>query len=109
MNVLVEVIAEGADRPPRGAPIVVEVRDTGLADAPPITVGQGLGTVRKARGDALDMVQVEVTALPRHATIWAHVDVDRDGSVGRGDFISMQSYPVAPESEPRVRVSVRRV
>lgn len=109
MNVLVEVIADGPERPPRGAPISVEIRDTGLADAPSVLVGRAEGLVRKDEGDSLDTVEVQVTTLPRHATAWAHVDLDGDGRVGRGDFITMQSFPVPAEREPRVRVGVRRV
>jgi hypothetical protein len=39
-----------------------------------------------------------------------HVDVDGDGDVSRGDFITMESYPVLTHGHPeRVTVRVREV
>ena len=39
-----------------------------------------------------------------------HIDVDRDGEVSQGDFISMQSYPVITFGHPReVSILVRQV
>lgn len=43
-------------------------------------------------------------------TVRVHVDVDRDGNVSRGDFITMESYPVLTRGHPeRVTVRVREV
>jgi len=40
----------------------------------------------------------------------AHVDVDGDGRVSRGDYLSMQSYPVLTQGHPSsVSVEVRPV
>jgi uncharacterized lipoprotein YbaY len=40
----------------------------------------------------------------------AHIDVDGDGEVSQGDFISMQSYPVITFGHPReVSILVRQV
>ena len=39
-----------------------------------------------------------------------HIDIDGDGAVSKGDFISMQSYPVITFGHPReVSVLVRQV
>ena len=39
-----------------------------------------------------------------------HIDVDRDGRVSRGDYITMESYPVLTQGHPeRVIVRVREV
>jgi len=39
-----------------------------------------------------------------------HIDVDRDGRVSRGDYITMESYPVLTQGHPeRVTVRVREV
>jgi hypothetical protein len=39
-----------------------------------------------------------------------HIDIDRDGAVSQGDFISMQSYPVITFGHPReVSILVRQV
>ena len=37
----------------------------------------------------------------------AHVDVDRDGAVSRGDFVTTAAYPV--RSDETVRVAVKKV
>lgn len=43
-------------------------------------------------------------------SIRVHVDVDRDGRVSRGDYITMTNYPVLTFGHPRqVVVSVRKV
>jgi uncharacterized lipoprotein YbaY len=45
-----------------------------------------------------------------HYAIRVHIDIDGDGSVSKGDFISMQSYPVATFGHPRqLSVLVRQV
>jgi hypothetical protein len=39
-----------------------------------------------------------------------HIDIDGDGAVSKGDFISMQSYPVITFGHPReVSILVRQV
>ncbi len=108
MNVLVEIESEGAEHPPRGTPIHVEVRDVGLQDARATVVGSADTTVGST-GRLLAKLAVRVTTLPRHTTIWAHVDVDRDGHVSAGDYITVQSFPVPTGPAPRARISVRRV
>jgi hypothetical protein len=37
----------------------------------------------------------------------AHVDVDRDGAVSKGDFVTTAAYPV--RGDETVRVAVRKV
>jgi hypothetical protein len=109
MLVIVDVSVEGDERPAAGAPIHVEVRDTSLADAPAQTVGAADDVVRGESGRWLDTVELNVPRLPAHSTVWAHVDVDRDGRVSRGDFITTAAYPVSPGDEVRVAVTVRKV
>jgi len=109
MLAIVEVSTEGGERPPLGAPIRVEARDTALADAAATTVASATGAVRGQHGSWLDTVELDVPTLPDHCTIWAHVDVDRDGRVGRGDFITTVAYLVPSGAEARVPIRVRRV
>jgi hypothetical protein len=43
-------------------------------------------------------------------SIRAHIDINGDGSISKGDFISMQSYPVATFGHPcQISVLVRQV
>ena len=89
--------ATGNPLPP-GSPLRVEVRDTSLADAPAVLVRRVDVTVAAAGTVTSVLVPVEPADLPDGASVWAHVDVDRDGRVSRGDFLSMESYPVTAAS-----------
>ena len=43
-------------------------------------------------------------------SIRAHIDLDRDGRISRGDYINMQSYPVLTRGHPsEVSILVRQV
>jgi hypothetical protein len=108
MEVVVDVLYEAEDRPPAGAPIRVEVRDTTLQDVAATTLGRAAGQVRRTTGQRLDTVRVVIARVAPDTTIWAHVDVDRDGRVSKGDFVTMSSYPVRSGEAP-LRVTVRRV
>lgn len=108
VKVIVEVSVSGPERPPAGAPITVEVRDTSLADAPSETLSAARGVVRES--GPLAVVELEVADLPTHgATVWAHVDVDEDGRVSRGDYLTTASHPVAGGAEVTLPVTVRRI
>ena len=109
MLVIVEVSVDGAERPAAGSPMRVEVRDTSLADASSRTIGAVDALVRGQSGSWLDTVELTVSTLPDSATVWAHVDVDRDGRVSRGDFVTMAAYPVMLGREVRIAVKVRKV
>jgi hypothetical protein len=109
MLVIVEVSVDGHERPSAGSPIHVEVRDTSLADASSRTISAAADVVRGQSGSWLHTLELDVPRLPARATVWAHVDVDRDGRVSRGDFITMTSYPVTPGDEVKVAVKVRKV
>jgi uncharacterized lipoprotein YbaY len=105
--IVVELRAEGQERPPAGSPVRVELRDTSYADAPAVTLASG--TAQVTDGDPFARVELEVDRVPDGTTVWAHVDVDGDGRVSSGDFITMASWPVAQRVQARLPVGVRRV
>jgi hypothetical protein len=107
--VVVEVSAQGEERPAVGAPVRVEARDTSYADAIAEVVGSTDGEVRGQLGRWLTTVELAVETLPASCTIWVHVDVDGDGRVSAGDFITMASYPVPLQDEVHLAVEVRKV
>jgi hypothetical protein len=109
MRIVVEVRVESADRPPSGAPVHVEARDTTYADAPSETVAAADGRVRGDEGPTLDTVELELDSVPAVSTIWVHVDVDGDERVSVDDFVTMASYPVPAADGGRLSVTVRRV
>jgi hypothetical protein len=106
--VIVEVEgAPGEERPPVGAPVVVELRDTTYQDIKHPVLVAAHGQV--ARGDGplaiLDLDYVRGSA--QSVTAWAHVDADGDGRVSRGDYVTTAAYPVTDPTS--LRVTVRRV
>lgn len=109
MTVDVELFAEEAAAVTRGSPILVQVRDTALQDAPATILGETRGTVIGPRGALLAKLQIVVRELGNQPTIWAYVDIDGDGRVSRGDLVTVQSFPVPPDPHPRVQVILRRV
>jgi hypothetical protein len=107
--VLVEVFAEGSARPVAGTPVVVQVRDTSRQDARATILGEARGMVTAGEGTRLAAVEVEARETRGEATVWAHVDSDQDGRVSRGDYVTVQSYPVARGAARAVRVVVKKV
>ena len=108
IKVRIAVVAAPGQRPPVGAVIRVEARDSGLADAAAEVIAAAEGSVMPGSQPGLDVISLDLPRLPRHTTLRAHVDVDGDGRVGRGDYVTTQSYAVAPGAE-EIRVVVRKV
>ncbi len=110
-TVVVEISFEGEERPPEGAPVHVEVRDTTYIDTIAPLVAEMSGAVESDRGARLGAVQLDVPPdAPSELTVFAHVDVDGDGGVSVGDFITTQAYPlVQSEAAVPIRVCVRKV
>lgn len=109
MQLVVEVVAHGARRPPPGSPVRVQLRDTSLADAPARIVAERVGAVRDDPGAVLETVRIDCdAAVVDGLTLWAHVDVDRDGAVSPGDYLTTVSYPVSARTAHHALV-VRRV
>jgi hypothetical protein len=111
--VIVDVVVRGDARPPAGSPVRVEVRDTARADAEAPLVAEATSEV--ASGDSPVLATVEVSpaasalAPPSRPTVFVHVDVDRDGALSAGDFITTSSFPLsspAAEGEGRLEATV---
>jgi hypothetical protein len=106
--IVVEVVSEGVERPPAGAPVHVQVLDTTYADAPARVVAQTTAEVRGEGGHILQTVELEAgTEGSANYRVRAHVDVDRDGAVSLGDYVTTAAYQ-AREGQP-VRVVVKKV
>ena len=95
-----------------GARATVSVEDTTYADARAVRLGSwtndDVSYPRDADGVPFDIeVQPEPLANVR-CSVRALIDVDRDGSVGRGDYVNVESILIGPE-RGSVDVPVRRV
>lgn len=107
MIIAVDVNPAGGAPLPRGAPVRVELRDTSRADAAARTVASATARVG-ADGRASVAIQMELPEAWSGCTVWAHVDVDGDGVVSVGDFITMESFPISP-GQQRMQITVREV
>jgi uncharacterized lipoprotein YbaY len=104
------LLSEGTSRPPRGAQIIVQVRDTTLQDAPAQILGEVRGSVSEAKGSLLASLQVPVDLpRPQGKTLWVHIDVDGDGRVSRGDYVTVRSYPIPTGTDPHLEITLKQV
>ncbi|MEO5741845.1 MAG: hypothetical protein ABIS29_14755 [Vicinamibacterales bacterium] len=88
-------IVSGTGEPlPPGGRLRIELRDTSFADAPAVVVKKIDRTVKKTGRTTSVSVSMDVATVPDGSTAWAHIDVDDDGRVSTGDWISVESYPV---------------
>jgi uncharacterized lipoprotein YbaY len=107
------IIFDGDGEPPAGATVYVRLEDVSRADAPATVVAEQV--IREAHPGA----QAGGLAFTLHGSpldprrrygVRVHVDVDGDGAVGAGDYVSTTSYAVRADRVPvRLSVAVRRI
>jgi len=108
-----EVIFEGT-RSFTGATVYVRLEDVSRLDAPSMVIAeQVIRSVVHQAGSQQGLEFSLYGQIPDEQasyTVRVHVDVDGDGRVSHGDFLSMESYPVLTHGYPnRVKVRVREV
>jgi uncharacterized lipoprotein YbaY len=96
------------------AHVLIELEDISRADAPSQVVARLLLPPQELHGDDLIPFTLGVTASALNEqhiySIRVHVDVSGSGQVERGDYVTVQSYPVLTRGYgDNVRVAVRRV
>ena len=76
--------------------VLIEVRDTSIADAPSTVVAQqSLKNVLLAPGLAIPYsLEVPTEQSQRHLSLRVHVDLDGTGAVTPGDLLTVQAYPI---------------
>jgi hypothetical protein len=108
------VTFEKAARPFTGATMHVRLERITGADIASETVGayvkRGIA-FDPSTSDDLSFTIAGSRADPRASyVVRVHIDIDGDGEVSKGDFISMQSYPVITFGHPtEVSILVRQV
>jgi putative lipoprotein len=100
-------LPEGAAVPP-GSPLLVELRDTSLADAPAVSLKQVRSTITRS-GTSSVQITMDPGSIPEGTTVWVHLDVDRDGRVSVGDYITVESYPAAVSGPQEMTIRLKRV
>lgn len=96
------------------ARILVELEDVSRADAPSrVVASRQLEAGSLSGSDVIPFVlEVPTDALDESNdySLRAHLDLNGSGRIERGDYITMQSYPVITRGSPNeLRVKVRRV
>jgi hypothetical protein len=106
--IAVEVVAEGPERPPAGAPVLVQLLDTTYADAPAQELAAASAPVEAGEDGVLQRLELDATlAASGDYRVRAHVDVDGDGTVSPGDFVSTAAHPAREGAT--VQVVVKKV
>ena len=109
MELLLNIVTVSGEPLPGGSPLKVEVRDTSLADAPAVVLHQLRTVVPPGTRKRGLPVRLEVGSIPDGATVWVHVDTDRDGRVSKGDLVTVESYPVTSAPSQSLTVRVKKV
>lgn len=105
--------------PPEMTPVTpvsiqVEVEDISRADMPSEVVGQQSIITRRLEGGEAIPFEIAIPSrlinAQRLYSVRAHIATSGSGEVERGDYITMQSYPVLTRGYGnRVTLAVRRV
>jgi uncharacterized lipoprotein YbaY len=109
-----EIQFEQPQHLPSDAKAYVQLLDVSAADASSRTIAEQVLTdisQKASSGQSIPFVLYGTIPDERGSyVISAHVDVDGDGKISSGDFITMQSYPVLTFGYPnRVSVQVKKV
>ena len=108
-----ELTFEGGATDLGGAAVTVRVIDAGRLDAAAVPVEEvGVSELPAATtsGEAIPFqLHVAPPENQQRYILWARVDRDRDGLTSRGDYITMQEYPVGPTPGSFYRLRLRRV
>ena len=97
VRVIVQVDPATGERPPAGADLVVELRDTSNADAPSVTLASVHHPLPPGDEPALeiDLDVDDATIDPRASlTVFAQCIADSSRGRSKGDWITMESHPV---------------
>ena len=91
----------------------VQLEDVSTIDAPSLVVAEQVlpNTRRPPPGGRIEFA-ITVWNVDERASynVRALIDLDGDGKTSRGDFVTMQSYPVLTRSHPtEVSIRVRQV
>src|SRR5438093_1663519 len=103
---------EDGHSPFASATIYVQLEDVSVADGPSVVLSQQVlhGVAPPEPGRAVAFRVSAGTLDPRRRyNLRVHVDLDGDGTVSSGGFVTVQRYPVVPGRETGLAVVVRGI
>ena len=109
-----EIKFAGTPKLPKSAKTYVRLLNTSLADAPSMVVAEQViehSAHSLSKGEKIAFV-LEPSSIDERGsyTVSVLVDLDGDGKISKGDYISMQSYPVLTYGYPsQVTIEVKQV
>lgn len=107
-----QVLFDADSQPLSNATLYVRLEDVSRADAQSRIVAERVirGVSSQTSSPLLFEIRGNLGSEGRQVNVRVHIDVDGDGQISPGDYISMQSYPVSLSANaPHVQVHVHRV
>lgn len=106
-----EISFEETSKPVSNATIYIRLEDVSRADAASTLITEEVLQDVSLLGDRLKFnLYGEISDAKADYNVQVHVDIDGDGQVSQGDYITMESYPVLTWGHPsQVSVRVREV
>jgi len=109
-----EIVLGGDVRAFSGATVYVRLEDVSRADAAATLIAEQVLRDVSHRARRADRLAFQLQGKPpdrkASCSVRVHVDVDGDGQISLGDYISMESYPVRTQGNPpNVSMRVHRV
>ena len=105
-----EIKFAGKPTLPASAKVYVRLLNTSLADAPSAVVAEQV--IDRPSNNEKIAFRLEPDSIDERDTytVSVLVDLDGDGKISKGDYISMQSYPVLTFGSPsEVTIEVKQV
>jgi len=106
-----EIVFTG-EAPAKVPAVYVRVEDVSYSDAPAQTIAEEVlrDVWISEKGSLSFSLSVGVSRPSADYSVRVHIDVDDDGQVSPGDFVSVQSHPVLTYGRPnRITIPVRLV
>lgn len=96
-----------------GATLYVRVLDVSRADAGAVIAGETIVPDLRYGPGSASAIAVDVTCgavdARAHYSAWAHLDLDGDGQVSSGDWLTTESYPVINGQPSRAELRLQVV
>jgi hypothetical protein len=91
------------------AVVIATIEDVTLADAQSVEMRRHRSRVAAARTDIVLRWRPPADVARRRFALRVHVDVDGDGAVSPGDYVSFQNHAVNPSADTSLQIPLQLV